>query len=75
MELMQVAAAHDILVISDSDVRVTPDDLRAVALPFADGRVGGITCPYRGEAVDGGCGPGLRPWNERGDDGRVRRRE
>ncbi|MGA8041884.1 MAG: glycosyltransferase [Terracidiphilus sp.] len=54
MELMEAAAAHDILVISDSDVRVTPDYLRAVALPFADGRVGGITCPYRGVAAEGG---------------------
>ena len=54
MELMEEAAAHDILVISDSDVRVTPVYLRAVALPFADPRVGAITCPYRGVAAEGG---------------------
>ena len=54
MELMEEAAAYDILVISDSDVRVTPDYLRAVALPFADPRVGGLTCPYRGVAAEGG---------------------
>jgi ceramide glucosyltransferase len=54
MELMETAAAHDILVISDSDVRVTPDYLRAVALPFAEERVGAITCPYRGVAAEGG---------------------
>ncbi|HEY1902917.1 MAG TPA: glycosyltransferase [Terracidiphilus sp.] len=54
MEVMETAAAHDILVISDSDVRVTPDYLRAIALPFADPRVGGITCPYRGVAAEGG---------------------
>jgi ceramide glucosyltransferase len=54
MELMEAAAANDILVISDSDVRVTPDYLRAVALPFADPRVGAITCPYRGVAAEGG---------------------
>ena len=54
MELMEEAAAYDILVISDSDVRVTPDYLRAVALPFADARVGAITCPYRGVAAEGG---------------------
>lgn len=54
MEAMEAVADHDILVISDSDVRVTPDYLRAVALPFADPRVGGLTCPYRGVAIEGG---------------------
>ncbi len=51
---MEKSAAHDILVISDSDVRVTPDYLRAVALPFADEKVGGMCCPYRGIAAGGG---------------------
>jgi ceramide glucosyltransferase len=54
MELMESAAHHEILVISDSDVRVTPDYLRAVALPFADPAVGGMTCLYRGVAAEGG---------------------
>jgi ceramide glucosyltransferase len=54
MELMETEAAHDILVISDSDVRVAPDYLRSVALPFANARVGAITCPYRGVAAEGG---------------------
>jgi ceramide glucosyltransferase len=54
MERMEAEAGHEILVISDSDVRVTPDYLGAVALPFADPKVGGITCPYRGVAVEGG---------------------
>lgn len=54
MELMEAHARHDILVISDSDVRVTPDYLRAVALPFADAQVGAVTCPYRGVAPEGG---------------------
>jgi ceramide glucosyltransferase len=54
LERMEAEAAHDIFVISDSDVRVTPDYLRAVALPFADARVGAMTCPYRGVAVEGG---------------------
>jgi ceramide glucosyltransferase len=54
MEHMLAAAAHEILVISDSDVRVTPDYLRAVALPFADAQVGGMCCPYRGVAAEGG---------------------
>ena len=54
MEIMEALAAYDILVISDSDVRVTPDYLRAVALPFAGAKVGGLTCPYRGVAAEGG---------------------
>ncbi len=55
MEKMEAVAAHEILVISDSDVRVTPDYLRAVALSFADERVGAMTCPYRGVAAEGGA--------------------
>jgi ceramide glucosyltransferase len=54
MEFMEAEASHDILVISDSDVRVTPDYLRAVALPFADAGVGAMCCPYRGVAAEGG---------------------
>jgi ceramide glucosyltransferase len=54
MELMEANAAHEILVISDSDVRVTPDYLRAIALPFADPGVGAMCCPYRGVAAEGG---------------------
>jgi ceramide glucosyltransferase len=54
LEMMAAAAAHPILVISDSDVRVTPDYLRAVAEPFADEAVGGMTCLYRGVAAEGG---------------------
>jgi len=54
LELMGAAAAHEILVVSDSDVRVTSDYLRAVALPFAEERVGASTCPYRGVDAEGG---------------------
>ena len=54
MERMEAEAAHEILVISDSDVRVTPDYLRAVALPFALSQVGAMCCPYRGVAAGGG---------------------
>jgi ceramide glucosyltransferase len=54
MELMEKSAAFDVLVISDSDVRVTPDYLRAVALPFGDEKVGGMCCLYRGIAAGGG---------------------
>jgi ceramide glucosyltransferase len=53
LEKMETEAAHEILVISDSDVRVTPDYLRAVALPFADERVGAMCCLYRGVAAQG----------------------
>jgi ceramide glucosyltransferase len=54
MELMEKHATHDILVISDSDVRVGPDYLQAIALPFADPKVGALTCLYRGIAAEGG---------------------
>jgi ceramide glucosyltransferase len=54
LELMESAAAYDIIVISDSDVQVAPDYLRAVVFPFADEGVGAVTCPYRGVALDGG---------------------
>ena len=54
LELMERTAAFEILVISDSDVRVAPDYLRSVALPFADERVGGMCCLYRGVAAEGG---------------------
>ncbi|HEY2858875.1 MAG TPA: glycosyltransferase [Terracidiphilus sp.] len=54
MELMAAHAAHDIFVISDSDVRVGPDYLQSIVLPFADAKVGGLTCLYRGVAAEGG---------------------
>jgi ceramide glucosyltransferase len=41
-------ASNDILVISDSDVRVTPDYLQRVVSPLADPRIGLVTCTYRG---------------------------
>ena len=39
-------AAHEIVVISDSDVRVRPDYLRTVVAPLADPKVGAVTCFY-----------------------------
>jgi ceramide glucosyltransferase len=41
-------ARHEILLISDSDVRVEPGFLRTVAAHFADASIGGVTCLYRG---------------------------
>jgi ceramide glucosyltransferase len=50
LERMQSAASHRFFVVSDSDVSVMPDYLRAVMAPFADERVGLVTCLYRGVA-------------------------
>jgi ceramide glucosyltransferase len=40
-------AHYGILVISDSDVRVEPDYLRAVVSPFQKPQVGAVTCLYQ----------------------------
>jgi ceramide glucosyltransferase len=53
MTVMAKVAAHDLWVISDSDVRVDREYLRRVVLPFADAKVGCATCLYRGVAVGG----------------------
>jgi ceramide glucosyltransferase len=41
-------AKHEILIVSDSDVRVDADYLRAAVAPFEDAKVGGVTGLYRG---------------------------
>jgi ceramide glucosyltransferase len=51
---MAKVATHDLWAISDSDVRVTPDYLRRIVLPFADEQVGCTTCLYRGVVIKGG---------------------
>ncbi len=45
------AARHDILVISDSDMRVTPDYLRRIVAPLENPDTGLVTCCYRAEAA------------------------
>lgn len=39
-------ARYPMLVISDSDIRVRPDYLRAVITPFRNPKVGAVTCMY-----------------------------
>ena len=39
-------AAHEHVVISDSDVRVRPDYLRTVIAPLSDPKIGAVTCFY-----------------------------
>jgi ceramide glucosyltransferase len=50
LELMLAAAANDLVVMSDSDIRVTPDLLKTVAAEFQDPGLGVATCPYRAVA-------------------------
>jgi ceramide glucosyltransferase len=39
-------AKYDLFVITDGDIRATPEYLRTVAHPFRDPKVGGATCLY-----------------------------
>ena len=41
-------ARHEILLVSDSDVRVNPGFIHELVAPFASPRVGGVTCLYKG---------------------------
>lgn len=54
---MVAEAKHDLLVMSDSDIRVGPGFLGAVAAEFSDPGVALATCPYRAVA-------GASPWSE-----------
>jgi ceramide glucosyltransferase len=51
---MAKVASHDLWAISDSDVRVAPDYLRQIVMPFVDEKVGCATCLYRGVVIKGG---------------------
>ena len=46
-------ARHDLIIVCDSDIRVSPDYLREVAAPFADPTVGLVTSLYRSPGVRG----------------------
>ncbi|BDE07235.1 glycosyl transferase [Vulcanimicrobium alpinum] len=52
-------ARGEIIVFADSDMRVTPEYLLAVAAPFEDPAVGAVTCLYRGEPAGGGAASAL----------------
>ena len=53
LEHMLTAARHDILVISDSDMRVDRRYLAAVTAPLHDPRTGLVTCLYEGVSTGG----------------------
>lgn len=50
LSVMASEAQHELMVITDSDVRVERGFLREVVAPFADPKVGASTCLYRGPA-------------------------
>jgi ceramide glucosyltransferase len=56
LDRMLAAAQYDLIVMSDSDIRVTPEMLATMAAEFGGSHVGMATCPYR--AV-----PGRSPWS------------
>jgi ceramide glucosyltransferase len=51
LSVMAAVAAHDLLVVTDSDVFVQPHFLRAIAKGFQDQETGALTCLYRGAAT------------------------
>jgi ceramide glucosyltransferase len=44
---------HDIVIVSDSDIRVEPDYLARVSAAAQQQGVGAVTCPYHGVAAKG----------------------
>ncbi len=56
---MLPAARHDIIVVSDSDIRVPPNWLTCVTGALAEPGVGVVTCLYKGEAGAKGVWPVL----------------
>ncbi len=53
LENMMAAARHDLILLADSDMRVTPDYLAVVTAPLADPRTGLVTCLYKGVPTGG----------------------
>ena len=53
LQRMAEVAGSDYLVISDSDVRVTPQYLREVIRPLLQPEIGMVTCLYRGVSSGG----------------------
>ncbi len=50
---MDAAAKHDVLIISDSDMRVEPDYIERIVSGFDSDRVGLVTCLYEGIPAPG----------------------
>jgi ceramide glucosyltransferase len=59
-------ARHEIVIVTDSDVRVAPGYLRAIAASFRDSAVAGVTCLYRG-LTDGTFAPELEAMGNSAD--------
>jgi len=53
LENMMPAARHDVILLADSDMRVTPDYLAVVTAPLADPATGVVTCLYKGVPTGG----------------------
>jgi ceramide glucosyltransferase len=47
LDRMLAGARHNLLVMADSDIRVTPGMLSTIAAEFEDPHLGLATCPYR----------------------------
>jgi ceramide glucosyltransferase len=47
LDRMLAIAENDLVVMSDSDIRVTPNMLRTIAAEFQNPAIGLSTCPYR----------------------------